>query len=156
LYQWGRRADGHQCRNSSTLSTLSSTDTPAHGRFILTDDEEDWRDPSNSNLWQGVNGINNPCPNGYKVPTETELNNERNTWSTNNSVGAFSSPLKLTFTGFRNENTGAISSSNNAGYYWTSNAVSIDEAKFLSLNNTSALTSEDIRASGRSVRCIKN
>jgi uncharacterized protein (TIGR02145 family) len=156
LYQWGRRSDGHQCRTSSTITSLSSTDTPAHGSFILTDNE-DWRNPSNNNLWQGLNGINNPCPTGFKVPTQTELNNERNTWSTNNSAGAFSSPLKLTFTGFRIETTGAISNANNAGYYWTSNAVQDDQANFLSINNTSALTStEDIRASGRSVRCIKN
>jgi hypothetical protein len=35
LYQWGRRADGHQCRTSPTTSTLSSTDQPGHGKFIL-------------------------------------------------------------------------------------------------------------------------
>ncbi|GHB53105.1 hypothetical protein [Mongoliitalea lutea] len=30
LYQWGRGADGHQCRNSGTTTSLSSTDQPNH------------------------------------------------------------------------------------------------------------------------------
>jgi uncharacterized protein (TIGR02145 family) len=155
LYQWGRRSDGHQCRTSTTISTLSGTNQPLHGSFILTDNE-DWRNPSNNNLWQGVAGINNPCPTGFRVPTDTEINNERLTWSSNNTFGAYASPLKLTFTGFRNETTGAISGTNNGAYYWTSSALNIDNAKFLSLTSTTATMSEDIRASGRSVRCIKN
>ena len=35
LYQWGRFSDGHQCRTSATNPTLSSTDQPAHGDFII-------------------------------------------------------------------------------------------------------------------------
>ncbi|NDB36338.1 MAG: hypothetical protein EB023_13595, partial [Flavobacteriia bacterium] len=82
LYQWGRRTDGHQCRTSPTTGTLSSVDQPAHGSFILAPNAPyDWRSPQNANLWQGVNGVNNPCPSGYRLPTETELNNERLSWS---------------------------------------------------------------------------
>ena len=77
LYQWGRRSDGHQCRTSATTSTLSSTDQPAHGNFIIAPSSPyDWRSPQNANLWQGVNGINNPCPSGYRLPTEAELEAE--------------------------------------------------------------------------------
>ena len=82
LYQWGRRADGHQCRTSPTTATLSSVDQPAHGNFILAPNApNDWRSPQNTNLWQGVSGVNNPCPSGYRIPTETELNNERLSWT---------------------------------------------------------------------------
>ena len=35
LYQWGRGADGHQCRNSGTISTISVLDQPGHDDFIL-------------------------------------------------------------------------------------------------------------------------
>lgn len=67
LYQWGRDADGHQIRTSGTTDTLSSMDVPGHGDFILAPNSPvDWRNPQNDNLWQGVNGINNPCPAGYK------------------------------------------------------------------------------------------
>lgn len=89
LYQWGRRADGHQCRTSPTTATLSSVDQPAHGNFIVSPNQpHEWRSPQNVNLWQGVNGVNNPCPSGYRIPTETEINAERLSWSTNTSVGA--------------------------------------------------------------------
>jgi hypothetical protein len=92
LYQWGRGSDGHQCRNSPNTSTLSSTDQPGHGSFIFS--PSDWRSPQNGNLWQGLSGINNPCPSGYRLPTEAELNSERLSWISNNAAGAFASPLK--------------------------------------------------------------
>ena len=37
----------------------------------------DWRTPQNNNLWQGVSGTNNPCPAGFRLPTETELETEK-------------------------------------------------------------------------------
>lgn len=62
LYQWGRAADGHEKRNSPTTSSLSGSDQPSHGSFILSSNSlSDWRSPQNDNLWQGVNGVNNPC-----------------------------------------------------------------------------------------------
>ena len=27
----------------------------------------------NDNLWQGVNGVNNLCPSGFRLPTSTEV-----------------------------------------------------------------------------------
>ena len=155
LYQWGRRSDGHQCRTSLTTSTLSTTDQPINSRFILGDGG-DWRNPSNNNLWQGVDGINNPCPNGFKVPTETELNNELLTWLTNNSSGAFSSPLKWTMAGVRNDATGSVTQNATTGSYWTSKVIQSDQSVFLTINNSSAVFSDNDRAYGRSVRCIKN
>jgi hypothetical protein len=129
LYQWGRRSDGHQCRNSATTPTLSSTDQPSNGNFIITNSGNfDWRSPQNTNLWQGVNGINNPCPSGYRLPTEAELNLERTSWSTNDAAGAFSSPLKLPLAGYRSSSDGALSTSFIwIGGYWSS-SVSINNS----------------------------
>ena len=46
LYQWGRGADGHQIRTSGTTATLSSTDQPGNGNFILAPNSPyDWRSP---------------------------------------------------------------------------------------------------------------
>ena len=122
LYQWGRRSDGHQCRNSSTTATLSSIDQPTNGNFItINSGNYDWRSPQNTNLWQGVNGVNNPCPSGYRLPTETELNAERASWSpNNNSAGAFASPLKLPMAGFRSSSNGSLLSVGTEGVYWSS------------------------------------
>jgi hypothetical protein len=160
LYQWGRRSDGHQCRTSLTTSTLSSVDQPANGNFILIDSGNlDWRSPQNTNLWQGVNGVNNPCPNGYRLPTDTELNNERLSWSSQNSAGAFASPLKLPMAGTRNLG-GGFEFVGGGGYYWSS-TVSGTGSRFLVFLNTDAGMSNSnpttlARARGHSVRCIKD
>jgi uncharacterized protein (TIGR02145 family) len=159
LYQWGRRSDGHQCRNSSTTNTLSSSDQPNNGNFILTPNSPlDWRSPQNTNLWQGVNGVNNPCPSGYRIPTNIEFDSERSSWSSNNGIGAFSSSLKFTLSGYRNYITGALNGVNNTALYWTSSNNSNGGIGSLNLyfNNSNAYLNGGDRGSGSSVRCIKD
>jgi uncharacterized protein (TIGR02145 family) len=156
LYQWGRRSDGHQCRTSATTTTLSSTDQPGNGNFILAPNTpSNWRSPQNVNLWQGVNGINNPCPSAYRLPTDAELEAERLSWSLNNSAGAFASTLKLTAASQRRYSDGTLGA--NAGYYWSS-TVSSSGAIPLFFNGTNANINGATNsiAFGRSVRCLKN
>ncbi len=153
LYQWGRRSDGHQCRNSATTTTLSSTDQPANGSFIIITD--DWRSPSNNNLWQGVNGVNNPCPSGYRLPTEAELETERLSWSSNDSLGAFASALKLPVAGLRNSN-GLVGDAGTEGNYWSSTVVTGGGAYFLFFGSLYASMGALGKAFGFSVRCLKN
>jgi uncharacterized protein (TIGR02145 family) len=153
LYQWGRRSDGHQCRNSAVTSTLSSTDQPSHGDFITT--SSNWRAPENPSLWQGLNGANNPCPNGYRLPTQSELSAEQNSWISPYSSGAFASPLKLTVGGERSYTNGILSNVNNAGQYWSSNA-SNGNSVALYFNSGFRTIWQTQRAKGISVRCIKN
>ncbi len=155
LYQWGRRTDGHQCRTSATTATLSSIDQPAHGDFIITSTPFDWRSPANTNLWQGVNGINNPCPSGYRIPTDIELEAERLSWSVNTSVGAFNSPLKLPMAGSRSFSNGLVGNVDSFGLYWSS-TVDGTNSRVQSFNSSNAQISLAARAGGRSVRCIKN
>jgi uncharacterized coiled-coil DUF342 family protein len=105
LYQWGRRADGHQCRNSEWIGGTTDVDQPPHGKFYhgnwgtSAQTIPDWRFPTNPNLWQGVNGINNPCPNGFRIPTPAEMIEEFNSWSS--TTTGFNSILKIPFNGFR-------------------------------------------------------
>jgi uncharacterized protein (TIGR02145 family) len=156
LYQWGRRADGHQCRTSPTTATLSSVDQPAHGNFILAPNApNDWRSPQNTNLWQGVNGVNNPCPSGYRLPTETELNNERLSWGSNNSSGAFASPLKWTLAGLRTNNNGLVANVGTHGYYWSSTVIGTS-SRYLYFDSGAAVMSDPYRANGLTVRCLKH
>ena len=153
LYQWGRGSDGHQCRTSVTISTLSSTDQPGNANFISTSTSPfDWRNPQNNNLWQGINGVNNPCPAGYRIPTESELNAERASFSTQNAAGAFASPLKLPEPG-RRTNIGSLGVVGSRGLYWSS-TVSSTDARNLQVDFGAAINTSN-RVLGYSVRCIK-
>jgi uncharacterized protein (TIGR02145 family) len=156
LYQWGRGADGHQCRNSATTTTLSSTDQPGHGNFIISPNSPyDWRSPQNTNLWQGVNGINNPCPSGYRLPTEIEWDSEVNSWSSFSSNGAFFSTLKLTNAGERYQFNGAIDHLGTEGLYWSS-SVTDSRSNYLFFISNGSTFNPYFRGSALSVRCIKN
>jgi uncharacterized protein (TIGR02145 family) len=157
LYQWGRAADGHQIRTSSgTTATLSAIDQPAHGDFItINSGDYDWRSPQNGNLWQGVSGVNNPCPSGYRLPTDTELEAERASWGTNNNAaGAFGSPLKLPMSGYRDSSDGSLSGFGTYGLYWSS-TVSGTVSRSLDFDISFASMYDYERAYGFSVRCIK-
>jgi uncharacterized protein (TIGR02145 family) len=156
LYQWGRGTDGHQIRTSGTTTDLSSTDQPGNGNFILAPNSPyDWRSPQNTNLWQGVSGTNNPCPSGYRIPTEAELDAERLSWSANTSVGAFASPLKLPMAGFRSSSNGSLGNVGTFGSYWSS-TVSSTNSRYLGFFSSNAGMYTDGRAFGFSVRCLKD
>jgi hypothetical protein len=156
LYQWGRGADGHQSRTSGTTSTLSNTDVPGHANFIIAPNSPyDWRSQHNNNLWQGVNGINNPCPSGYRLPTEAEWNAERLSWVSQNAEGALASPLKLPMAGYRYGSTGSLGGVGSGGGYWSS-TVRGDGSRGLYLLSSIADMSADFRAYGLCVRCLKD
>ena len=156
LYQWGRGADGHELRTSSTTSTLSSTDVPGHGDFItISASPNDWRNPQNDNLWQGVNGTNNPCPAGYRIPTDAELDAERLSWSSNDSAGAYASPLKLPVGGYHDYLGGLLIVVGSGGGYWSSTVFGT-YSRFLSFYRGNAGMSGNARAFGFSVRCLRD
>jgi len=156
LFQWGRGADGHEKRNSSTTSTLSNSDNPGHGNFILAPVfPNDWRSPQNSNLWQGVNGINNPCPQGYRIPTTIEWEAERQSWPSIDAEGAFNSQLKLTIAGTRRWSDGSLNEVGSQGLYWTSNREN-QYYQYLYISEYYANVNPYTAAMGLSVRCIKN
>jgi uncharacterized protein (TIGR02145 family) len=167
LYQWGRGSDGHQCVNrftgdgvttSTDTSTLSSSDTPGHGNYIVpTSSPNNWRNPQNVNLWQGANGTNNPCPNGYRIPTSIELEAERASWISSNAAGAFASPLKISLAGARNYSSGIsyIQYQNSDGYYWSSTII-VNSSYNLYINGGNSSIVGNIRARAGSVRCIKD
>ena len=156
LYQWGRLTDGHQIRTSLTTATLSSGDVPGNANFItINSGNYDWRSTQNNSLWQGVNGINNPCPSGYRLPTEVELNNERLIFSSQNAAGAFTSVLKLPMAGNRDRTNGSPVNVGSYGYYWSS-SVSGTNASGLYFHSSLASMLTFFRGPGLSVRCIKN
>ncbi len=161
LYQWGRFSDGHQCRDSETTDRLSPSDRLGHGMFILTDmlDDSteifDWRSTHNNKLWRGINGINNPCPIGFRLPTVSEWEQELKSWLREDTEGAFGSPLKLSATGYRHLFGGSLMTVGNIGHYW-STMVSDVPYRGLSFGSRGAGISVFSPTFGRSVRCIKD
>jgi len=153
LYQWGRLGDGHEYRESPTTSSRSPDDVPGHNYFITG--LSDWRVTQKDSLWQGASGINNPCPAGFRLPTETEWETERASWSSNDAVGAFASALKLVEAGYRLISDGTVYRVGSRGYYWSS-TVDGSFTRNLSVNIDHAYMGTSSRANGMSVRCIKD
>ncbi|MHA8050332.1 hypothetical protein V7S79_04385 [Aquirufa sp. ROCK-SH2] len=159
LYQWGRNSDGHQNRNSENIQTLSNVDNPNLPYFIVSNSyPSDWRNPQNNNLWQGVNGINNVCPVGFRIPTLQEWVNEFNVYPITSGESAFNSILKLPLAGIRRiDDFGRISNTTVSGLYWTSDTYGV-YASSIYFDNRSASTKNggSPRAHGMSIRCIKD
>ncbi len=161
VYQWGRVAEGHESRSSAKWIGTANTAVPNLGNpwdGLFVENYADWLNPSNPNLWQGVGGINNPCPSGYRLPTIYEYDNERLSWSSNDAAGAFNSPLKFTLGGKRRSGGAYFEFVGTNGFYWSSTPSTTysSNSYYLRIDPNDTWNGDDHRASGVSVRCIKN
>ncbi len=163
LFQWGRGADGHQARTSLIHNTsLANTAAPNAGNawdglFITAGTSPfDWLSTQDGNLWQIGSLINNPCPSGYRLPTNVELEAERASWAPNvNADGAFASPLKLPMAGYRFGGDGSLINVSTEGFYWSS-TVSGPLSPLLVIGSSNASVNALTRSYGFSVRCLKD
>lgn len=164
FYQWGRGNDGHASFTwtSSTAGTAVNSNTPnqyttdAGGPNYVGGSNKDWRSPQNNFLWQGVNGINNPCPVSFRLPTDSEFTTEINAYSINNYTAAFNSDFKIAIAGYRVRLlSGGINGTGLRSYNWTSTLnSSAGLGRFI--NSTSTSSGSFDRSEGLSVRCIKD
>ena len=167
LYQWGRYSDGHELFNHTTrlpydqnvTAILSSSDTPNNSWYISTSTGlSDWRNPQNNNLWQGVAGINNPCPVGYRIPTSTELTtltNNRNPYAVGDRYQAISnSSVKFPSAGYRDKFRGDLLQGNTSNY-WTS-TINGTKAGAMYLTDLTLLYNIYDRGFAFPCRCIKD
>jgi uncharacterized protein (TIGR02145 family) len=175
LYQWGRGNDGHASITwtlgeqglfgeipgeavNGTTTTLSTTDSPGDALFI-TDQVSipyDWRSPKNNNLWQGVSGINNPCPAGFRIPTKAEFQAEINAYAIAGPTSAYNSIHKFPLAGSRAFDSGVIRGQGNEIWFWTSTTDTNDSFNVLIQVVAVYTNVGNGRAGGYSVRCIKN
>jgi hypothetical protein len=154
-YQWGRATDGHQLLQSTINTNTATSGNPNSNQFIAgvagNPIDYNWTNYANEDaLWQGGINDNTPCPSGYRLPTETEFQNEINNFTTNNTNGAYTSFLRIPIAGRKNV-AGTYFVNNVALWTSTTNGVF---ARFISINPTVSITNSR-RAFGCSVRCIK-
>lgn len=150
-YQWGRRPDGHQCLPYGSIAGYADSPTP-EVPYVLGSGT-DWLLSPNGSLWQGVAGMNNPCPSGWRLPTQTELANESGSWASSNATGAFNSSLKLMGNGRKTNN--GISFGGTVVYLWTS-TTSGSNSISARINGISTYFDTSNRDMEYCVRCIKD
>jgi len=167
LFQWGRKADGHELINWISGSegagvngvTGTKSDDPSDALFITEGDSPyDWRVTQDDTLWANEASINNVCPVGYRLPTGGsggELDLERQSWGSNNAAGALGSELKLPMPGYRTSSNGTVSDEGTYGRYWGS-TVSGTYAQVLGFDGSNASMNGAYRANGFTVRCLKD
>jgi uncharacterized protein (TIGR02145 family) len=197
LYQWGRNADGHQLRNSTavtatiTAATYNNAEVGTYPLFFtsdevanvnnkdwITDGGQDiatvkyrWGSSTNSNSATTPKGINDPCPAGWKVPSQyqwasisvggTGQGAYPATWTATGTSGTdggvmIGNALYLPAAGYRGRN-GGLRDVGNEGHYWSSTWRIVNSSyhmHFKTSNNTmqSAYTTDP--ADGSSVRCV--
>jgi len=200
LYQWGRVADGHQLRTSQayptddTSSENGAVSSPnldsngqvlstfeAYGKFVKTNVvPNDWHDPGDNNLWSDSGKTSNdPCPNGWRLPTlyewESIINGDNiavtpvpatgytsssgNTWKWNSSgtAGYLVTPSGSSVSTLFLPSAGRRSSSSSIGGVtfgcWTT-TLDGRYSFFMSLNSGTLQPASSSRATGLSVRCV--
>ena len=121
---------------------------------------------ANGSWADGSKTGNDPCPNGYRVPTKAQWdgvvanNTKTNVGSFSNSAtnygaGAkFGDQLLLPAAGVRGNGSGALIYRGDNGSYWSSTEYGSSDAWGLYFNSSNAGTSNFYRAGGRSVRCV--
>jgi uncharacterized protein (TIGR02145 family) len=147
-YQWGRGNDGH----ASVTWTTSTAGVPVNSDFVTGG--TDW-DVVNADRWQGTFGENNPCPNGFRIPTQAEFDAEKTAYTITNSATAYSAIQKFVTAGKRSNSSGLLSLMGTTGNYWTSD-ISSNNSVELTFNATTISFSNQNRSVGFAVRCIKD
>ena len=176
LFQWGRKADGHELINwidsengyGRYGTTTTRSNSPSNSLFITeTNYSLNWRINKDDTLWASESSPNNICPAGYRLPLNpngsndaaNEWHQETKTWAAKNAIGALGSVLKLSQTGYRDKSTGTVIYKNIFADYWSGsvNGASVRNLSFSSAGaNTLNSNNSRSRMYGMSVRCIKD
>ena len=183
LYQWGRKYGQGYDGDATTpiieeggISAITGQHKSKSNVFFTSTSElnYDWLYPQDSKLWNSgtdsnpVKTENDPCPEGWRVPTSAELaelNNNYSSWTTDdngrsgkwlsgpNSYTASVPQVFFPAAGYRSLYGGNAYHRGYNGYYWSSRSFS-DSADGLFFDSGSVFMHNG-RAHGCSVRCVQ-
>jgi uncharacterized protein (TIGR02145 family) len=197
LYQWGRKygqgysgslwdinehyvgtySDGIVPNIKSDPVSLATGQSKSNSNVFYIGDSNnyDWLSPQDDNLWNAgteskpVKTEYDPCPEGWRVPTNAELdnlNNHYSSWTTdeNGQVGywfsgssSYSSSSQKVFlpaAGYRIFDSGGAGGRGNNGIYWSSRPYSYYSNNLYFYSGFVDMYSL-YRANGFSVRCVQ-
>ena len=185
LYQWGRKyGQGYSTSYDASdpeivegpISAINGQkDIYSNTFFTASELPYDWISPQDDNLWNSgteddpVKTEYDPCPEGWRVPTYSELDNLNNNYSSfitvENQKGRYFSGaytyldnatvVFLPTAGYRTVNNGLARNRGNIGAYWSSSS-SNESAKYLDLDISNASHNYfGYRTNGLSVRCVQ-
>ena len=192
LYQWGRKyGQGYSVEyDESEPVTIKGHVSSEVGQseensnnfyYYGTYFTNDWITPMNDKIWNTGTEKDplktefDPCPEGWRVPTYSELNKLRQNVSskTTNDIGvkgcwfsgskSYATSVPRVFfplAGQRQGTYGAIIGRGSDGYYWSSIVSDRSQypyaAQCLYFMSADASMSYSARATGKSVRCVKD
>jgi uncharacterized protein (TIGR02145 family) len=193
LYQWGRKYGQGYDANDATypsgdnlvtgpVDLIIGQDAANAAKFYMnSDSRRDWLTTKNNNLWNSAwsstNGdtnpvvtANDPCPTGWRVPTNTELyalignTDNKGNWTTKDDQNGKwfdgttntdqTSGVFLPACGYRSFD-GNTSDRRSKGNYWSSTPTD-DNAYYLELLSEYVIMYNSNRSRGFSVRCVKD
>ena len=205
LYQWGRKHgqgykgkfydddfDQNQIYSDASVPEIvegpisainGQKDIYSNTFFTASESPYDWTSPQNDNLWNSGTEENpikteyDPCPKGWRVPTETELDKLNNSCSSFITVGdqngyyfcgdytylANAPQVFFPAAGYRTGKDGLIDFNGNAyirgfcGKYWSSSPSSSNSkyVRGLDFDENRVGTNGFLRAGGYPVRCVQ-
>ena len=155
IYQWGRKDETNFGYYPSDVKPGPiSNSTPNDKKFYTSNIlPYDWLSPKDDSLWK--NGVNDPCPEGYRVPTLDELL----TWGSGDFGGGLLKikadigypDLVLPAAGGRDGKDGSESGRGTAGGYWSGTYP-----YFAAFDSNTVYTFRDSGcAAGFSLRCVR-
>jgi len=161
LYQWGRKADGHQLvkypNKASGVAVNGETDKkadePTGSLFIKSND--DWRVNPDKTLWLGIDAKNRVCPKKFRLASGDEWKAEYDGRGALGWTWLPPSFLKLTATGRRNSADGLVYGSGVDGHYWTSTVfnTNLSFTMFFNYYEDDSYMYQFVKAEGNPVRC---